>query len=530
VNIYDAVTFAPRQFLRAPETVTKMQGSPDGSILFFAHSYSVTMWDVQTGGLIHTFTMRSEITDVAVSTTGNYVACGSSDGSITSWNIHTKNEGKGFGNGQPVVTICWLSPVELAVATQRTVDIHNVEFGETLASFSIPGRVWGMVYSSLGGGEFLVGASQQGEGMGREGYSLEIIKHIEELSWRHLRKEAFLEIPEPPQMHLGPLPRSVVADKEIVCITNGRGVQSFHLKSLKWTENPPLLDAATSVAVSLNRNLVAQTEASIQIFSLDVLGSRARNIAWASHIYPLGEKHIVCLLQPNRYIGVLDLETLRELHPDDYTSPLQPLLKKQSPSARSFVAVFGVPAVIKMWQSRVRLLGWIETNYEDIPLGGLSPDCAWIVTLYGSPRRELHVKDAKDGTILANLLLEDGDLEMGKVYDVAFDSEARFHLKIDGPGWHVRVPHDIIASPSGLYSYTIIKGKPVSLSEPRKTPPYALDANCEWVVDTEFRKICWISPGNVRRGDGGHFWAGLELVMVGDDGVVRKLSFREPDC
>jgi WD40 repeat protein len=65
VDIYDAVTFVLRQSLRAPETVTKILGSPDGSTLFFAHSYSVTMWDVQTGGLTHTFTTQSEITDVA---------------------------------------------------------------------------------------------------------------------------------------------------------------------------------------------------------------------------------------------------------------------------------------------------------------------------------------------------------------------------------------------------------------------------------------------------------------------------------
>ena len=67
------------------------------------------------------------------------------------------------------------------------------------------------------------------------------------------------------------------------------------------------------------------------------------------------------------------------------------------------------------------------------------------------------------------------------------------------------------------------------LSEPRATPPYTLDANCEWALDRCSRKVCWISPGNLRRGNGGHFWAGLSLVMVGDDGVVRKIFFKEPD-
>ena len=73
VNIYDAITFVLQQSLCAPETVTKIQDSTDGSMLFFAHSFSVTMWDVQTGGLIHTFTTQSKINDFAVSATGGHI-------------------------------------------------------------------------------------------------------------------------------------------------------------------------------------------------------------------------------------------------------------------------------------------------------------------------------------------------------------------------------------------------------------------------------------------------------------------------
>jgi len=88
--------------------------------------------------------------------------------------------------------------------------------------------------------------------------------------------------------------------------------------------------------------------------------------------------------------------------------------------------------------------------------------------------------------------------------------------------------HSVTASPSG--HYTITKGKPVPLPEPRPKPPYPLDGNCEWVLDAKSRKVCWISPEDIRRGNGGHFWAGLSLIMVGDSGVVKKLTFKEPDC
>jgi hypothetical protein len=229
------------------------------------------------------------------------------------------------------------------------------------------------------------------------------------------------------------------------------------------------------------------------------------------------------------------LETLQELYPDDPALPLESLPTNQLPFVRaSFsrgsIAEFGVSVVMQAWRSDTPLPEWTEVPGEDSPLSGSSPECTYIATFYGSPRQELRVKDAEDGTVLANLLLGDDDLGTGKVYDVTFDSETRFYLKIDGPGSHIQIPYDITASSSGPHSHTITEGEPEPLSEPRATPPYTLDANCEWVVDAEFRKICWISPGNVRRGDGGHFWAGLSLVMVGDDGVVRKVSFKEPDC
>ena len=116
------------------------------------------------------------------------------------------------------------------------------------------------------------------------------------------------------------------------------------------------------------------------------------------------------------------------------------------------------------------------------------------------------------------------------MYDVTFDSESRFYLKIDGPGGLTKISHDITASPSMGYSHTITKGEPVPLSGPREISPYTLDTNYEWVLDAKSRKVCWISPGDIRRGNGGHFWAGLSLIMLGDDGVVRKLTFKDPDC
>jgi len=67
---------------------------------------------------------------------------------------------------------------------------------------------------------------------------------------------------------------------------------------------------------------VVQTENSIHIFSTDVLMSgELRNDVLVSHVCPLGENYIICVLQPTRHIAILELETLRELRRDDETLP-----------------------------------------------------------------------------------------------------------------------------------------------------------------------------------------------------------------
>ena len=224
VNIYDAVTGVLQQFLSPSEAVTKIQASLDGSTLFFAHSSSVTMWDVQTGGLIHTFTMQPRVNDIAVSTSESHVACGSSDGSVAFWNIRTKEEGRSFGNGQPVVTICWLPLQKLAVATQNSLYIRDVAAGKTVDSLSIPDHVWGMVYLEEKD-EFLVGTSRPGREGNMEPYFLETISHrypepldkrrSMENRGRLVRRKLYRGKQSP--MHLRQLTRPTFVGNDIAC-------------------------------------------------------------------------------------------------------------------------------------------------------------------------------------------------------------------------------------------------------------------------------------------------------------------------
>ena len=360
VNIYSAVTFAFQQSLCTPETVIKIQGSSDGSILFFAHSFSVTVWDVQTGGLIHTFTVSSKINDMIASVT--HVACGSSDSSVTLWDIHTKEEIKCFGDGQPIINIFWLPHPKLAAVTQRSICIHNFTLG-TLGSFPIPHQVWGAVYL-VDRSVFMVGISSPSKRDNQEQSYFVMIKYMS--GCLHGLELGFSMLPVQ-------LACPVLVGEAIACITPPTGVQLFDTESRSWTNNPPLLNAATSLAVSMDRNLVVQTKDSIQFFPIDILtggGDKAHRDAQLSHIYPLGKNHIICILQPTRNLTLLELETLQELH----NSLVGSLLADQLTSAHGLVAEFGISAVVGAWQSSSPLPKRRETA-EDAPLYGWSPEC-----------------------------------------------------------------------------------------------------------------------------------------------------------
>jgi hypothetical protein len=183
--------------------------------------------------------------------------------------------------------------------------------------------------------------------------------------------------------------------------------------------------------------------------------------------------------------------------------------------------MLGISMVVHAWRWLTPLPKWTKEIEKDASLGGLSPIYARITTLHCQPRRELRVNEVANETVLAEMAVEDAFTWTGVAYDLTFDSETRFWIKADGLGDHVEIPYDRITSPSG---------KPVSLSQPKTTLPYTPDANCEWVLDAQSKKIYWIPPEVMRKGGGGYFWVGASLVMLGDDGVVRELSFEYPDC
>ena len=148
-------------------------------------------------------------------------------------------------------------------------------------------------------------------------------------------------------------------------------------------------------------------------------------------------RRIVCLLQTGRRIALLDLEILQELRPNNASLLMSLFTNRPVSAPASFGRGLVTEVVVPAWASHSPLPEQTEAVEVDALLRGWSPECTWMVVVYGSPRRELRVKDVQDGTTIASLPLEDADLETGEVYDVAFDSETRFYLKVDGPERHV---------------------------------------------------------------------------------------------
>ena len=515
VGIYDSVTGVLRLSLNPTHPTGTMTGSPDGSVLFCTHrdSHLATLWDIQTGGLIHTFVLRGEAKDSAISLRGRYLACGLSDGSVDFWAVANRTEGPVFGSGSPITRLCWLAPEEqLMVANEASVYIRDVVAGITLRRFETRDPVHDAVYFHK---------LNQLAVMTRSGAEsiITIINHQTDTSSRSygvkLRLSCFASFP---------------TTNEVLCGMEAPGLQLFNILTRRWRHFSYPATITSVFTLSNGTVVVNATGFGIQLLDLkDGYPASQRIIAPTLTVHPFDEGRIIAIIPVTRdrvtllesatMLRLLTIPAVNRTIPTDCSVVFCASLK-----GRMTVHCFeeGGKGRLQLWRFFDANPSWTVETDEPPVIGAISPAGAWIVTFHdGHSRACVCIWDVENGRLMVSLPLDYP--RPTRPLDITFDSERSFYSHHDA----YRIPFDIISSwKSGTPSDSIIRRlrlPPAGKSQKRQ---YHVDDGHEWVVSGS-QRICWIPPGYIGPIQSSYCWAGTSLVMVGQDGTLRKLTFRE---
>jgi len=501
VGIYDSVTGVLRLSLNPVNVVEAMRGFPDGSILSCMHrdSPSITLWDIQTGGLIHTFTLEREPKDIAISSKGRYLACGLSDGSVEFWEITDGMGGRAFGSGPPITHLCWLAPEErLTVASGASVHIWDVVTERVLHSFEMRDPVHGAAYSQK---------SNQLAIMTRSGVG-SAIDIIDPQTGTCSHSYGV-------KMQLSCLAFSQ-ATEELVCGIETHGLQLFNASARRWRhfDHP----ARISSVSTLSNGIVVANAAGlgIQLLSLDEGYATSRQLDMpALAVRHLGEDGVVAVVptELDRFI-LVELATMSQVHTiptqGNHSTSTDRTVLCASLGNKMAVYCFeeGDKANVQSWKFGGQLPAW-TVDMDELPsICRISPTGAWFVTS-GTVRGQTHIRvwDAKYGFLTS---IKSGVPPL----DITFSSGDIFHIHYQ----------------DFCFDYTIgsstIRRRELPLAGQTQERQYRVDNSHEWVISGSER-ICWIPPEYTSSSQASHCWAGSSLVMVGQDGTLRKLTFRE---
>ena len=512
VGVYDSVTGVLKLSLNPVDPVQAIKGSPDGSVLFCTHQTpSITVWDMQTGGLIHPFASEWLAKEIAVSLRGRYLACGFSDNTVRVWEVGNEMGGAAIWTPSPATHFCWLWPEErLALSAGRFVRMWDIVAGTTLWSFTIDYPVHHMVYSRK--------LNQLAVTAGFEHQSA-----ITTINPHTGKSAAPRQIPQ----NLTCFAFSQDTG-ELVCGMEAHGLQIFNVSTRHW-RHIEYADTMTSVSSLPNGTVAANFASSgLQLLNLDVGNAASqRPTIPALTVRAFDRSRIIAVLQTKRNrIVLLELVTMSQLltiHameasiiPTDRTAIL-------CASLDNGVAVYSFEVrdqeFLQLWEFHDNSPKW-TVEIDGLPsIGGISQAGARLVTFHDvDDQTFICVWGARNGQLKAKLLVN-----LVHPLDITFDSEKRFYSHHDT----YRVPYIVTSSGSDIPSYSITRRGIVPLIGTSLPKDYDVDDTCEWVV-TGSKRICWIPPGYIGSVQPSYCWAGNSLVMAGQDGTLRKLTFREP--
>ena len=510
VGIYGSVTGVPRLSLTLADPVQTIQGSPDGSILFCAHKTpSITTWDMQTGGLIHTFSLQHNPEDIAVSSKGRYLACGLSDESVGVWKVAGKMEGAPMWTGSSTTRFCWLEPEEhLAVSTRAMVRIWDIVAGTILRSYTMRYPVHRMVYSRKFNRLAIMASSAP------KGAMTIVDTQTHTSTTSHWTKQNFTCF------------TFSQTREELVCGIETHGLRLFDLPKGRWRriEYP---DTMTSISSLQNGTVVAHFGGSgIQLLSLDGYAPSETPTFSALTVHAFDQGAIIAILPTTRdQISLLELATMSQLLKipirGHNPSPLRSETVIICVSLKHLMAVGyfeeGGQGFLQSWPLRKELPGWTVTVDGVVEMGRISPSAARLVTFHttgGSSR--ICVWNAKNGRLHAQRACT----PITRLLDIEYSSDKEFTLQYTSH----RTSYAVHSQDRDLLDPLLLELSHDGRDHYLEGDFLEVDDTHEWVVRGSER-ICWIPPGYIGSVQPSYCWAGLSLVMAGQDGILRGLKF-----
>ena len=542
VKIYDVVTGTMRLSLGTSDRVQVMTTSPDGLVLFCAHREDkLTSWDIQTGDLIQSSWVR-EIRDIAVSSKGRYLSCFFSNGSGRVWEVVRgvvdMVENVATRKFSPMTCFCWLgSEEQLVVTREALVEIWDVVAGTILRSFTTSGSNSEVIYSP----------------------------ELNRLATTSIFEDTVTIID--PQTGISSILPGISArpssfafsptTAELVCGMHRGGLEAFSFSTQSWRHleypRPPhFLSSAPNGTV-----VVGSVESGIQVLSLDYEHTPSRSFYERLYVSTLDQGRIIVVARWNSHADLLETSTLSKLHttsvPGTYNNTHTSTL---SASLENHMAVHCLEESpgrchLQLYRFGDRLPKWTRGLDSKPSIIAISPSGTWLVTSHRTERATCHIRmwDTGNGQLQSELSISH------LPSDMTFDSEMRFYsyyhdrppslyhplspcftlspyrpsspYRPPSPCHHpYRIPYDLNFSPGAPTTCTIVGHKQQPWTVESGERKYQLDSSREWVTRGS-ESIFWIPLGYLNSDSDSHCWAGSNtLVMIGEGGVVRTLTFR----
>ena len=514
VRIYDAITGVLRLSLMPEFPIQEMTGFPDGSLLVCTYKARpfIALWDIQTGGLVHTFILKGEVNRTIISLKGRYLACETSTKTVTVWETAQKTQKPAPCEKFLGVTPCWLAPEELImVMDSGSACIRNVATkGPPVHKFDISGSFHSAVYSQVFDRLAIMSRYSRG------GTSFTILD---------------VKAGTSSSLHTSGEPLSSIAfsqtTKQLVCGRKGPGLETLDISTGSRTRSD-FSATATSVSTLSNGTVVANFRGSgIQLLNLDQEHAPPQQRTPT----PLDEGRIftivpatvdrIILLETATMSQVLSIPVQKGFSVAvDYTTVI--FASHEHKIAVRHFWERGA-SYLQMWEFSHQRLRWTVELLAFTVICRTSPSSARLVTYHtdGSPGYFVTVWDAHKG----RSLVEKNFFGYPTPLDVTFDSEDRFYFHYDTH----RVPYDIDTASQAdnpATTHRITRREEQQLEGQVLEEHYRLDDGHEWVTYGS-QRICWVPPEYIASASGSHWWAGSSLVTVGQDGTLRRLDFLE---